>query len=158
MARGYAKPCEISITFACAIPTLTPGAKSIPVTTDSLTLLLLATFIAIVALLISFRRRRQQAGGTSKPDASPVLPLAVGVKAYMKGDHARALPILQHYADAGELKAQQLLARMYYSGHGVEKDQDRYLFWLERAADNGDRAARARLKKLKRTAPGSPQG
>ena len=140
-------------------PTLTSGAKPIPVITHPFTLLLLVTLIAIIALLIYRRQRRQQVPGRmSKADASPVSSLAVGVNAYMKGDHARALPILRHYADAGELKAQQLLARMYYSGHGVEKDQDRYLFWLERAADNGDRSARARLKKLRRKAPGNPQG
>ena len=64
----------------------------------------------------------------------------------MREDYARAEPIMRFHAEAGELKAQQLLAKMYYSGHGVPQSQEMYLKWLQRAADQGDKAAKARIK------------
>ncbi len=109
--------------------------------------------IAAAALLWYFIARRR--GGAQAPPraedppAEPG-PLAIGIKAYMQGEHERAEPILRYHAEAGQLKAQQLMARMYYAGHGVPRDMEQYRYWLERAADNGDRSAKARLKARRR--------
>ena len=96
-------------------------------------------------------RDRQKTAETSGPTPESVPPLALGIKAYMKGDHHRAEPTLRHYAEAGELKAQQLLAKMYYSGHGVPQDMELYRYWLQQAAAGGDRSAKAHLKKFRKS-------
>lgn len=113
-------------------------------------MLYLVFLVAIVALAaLAFWLRRRTRVNPTKP-APPAQPLHLGIKAYMREDYDRAEPILRHHAEAGELKAQQLLAKMYYSGHGVPKSMTLYLHWLERAADQGDRAAKARLKAAKK--------
>ncbi|RLQ21160.1 hypothetical protein DWB85_13820 [Seongchinamella sediminis] len=104
--------------------------------------LIAITTALIVATALWLKARRQEPAAL---EAEPE-PLHLGIKAYMREDYARAEPVLRHHAEAGELKAQQLLAKMYYSGHGVPRDRERYLYWLERAAAQGDRSAKARLK------------
>lgn len=104
-------------------------------------LYLIAIVAALVLGLLLWLRGRQADQTAPEPEA-----LHLGIKAYMREDYDRAEPVLRHHAEAGELKAQQLLAKMYYSGHGVPQDRERYLYWLEQAAAQGDRSAKARLK------------
>lgn len=76
--------------------------------------------------------------------------LAEGVRAFNKGRYEDAHRMLLPLAEAGELRAQLILARLFYAGNGVEKDDAQYHYWLRKAADNGDKSSRARLKKLRR--------
>ena len=71
-----------------------------------------------------------------------------GLRAFSRGDFASAAALLEPCAEAGDVKAQLLLARMYYAGNGVPADHTRYIYWLEQAAARGDKAARAKLKRL----------
>lgn len=73
-----------------------------------------------------------------------------GIKAFMAGNYDKAARILPFYAEAGHVKAQTILAKMYFSGHGVEQDPDKYRYWLQRAADKGHKPSKAKLKKLSR--------
>jgi TPR repeat protein len=61
-----------------------------------------------------------------------------------------AVALLLPLAQQGEVEAQKLVARLYFSGQGVEKNLDRYRYWLEQAAAQGDRQSRAKLKRLKK--------
>lgn len=71
-----------------------------------------------------------------------------GVRAFMRGDYAAAFPLLEPAATSGHLKAQILLSKMYFAGHGVKRDRQQYVYWLTRAAENGDKPSKAKLKKL----------
>lgn len=90
---------------------------------------------------------------TTEPGAHRV-PTAtdaqLGVRAFMRGDYERAFRLLEPAAREDHLKAQILLSKMYYAGHGVERDAQAYAYWLQRAADNGDKPSRAKLKKVAR--------
>lgn len=74
--------------------------------------------------------------------------LDAGLRAFARGEFAAALGLLTPCAIAGDVKAQLLLSRLYYAGNGVEKDLEQYRYWLQRAAEQGDKSARARLKRL----------
>ena len=71
-----------------------------------------------------------------------------GLRAFSKHDFDRSFSLLQPCAVAGDARAQMLLARMYYVGNGVPQDHTQYLYWLEQAANNGEKSARARLKRV----------
>ncbi len=75
--------------------------------------------------------------------------LTLGVRAFQKGRYLEAREKLEPLADQGQLRAQQIMARLYYAGNGVEKDFEKYVYWLGRAADSGDKAAKSQLKRLK---------
>ncbi len=77
--------------------------------------------------------------------------LRQGIKAFMAGDYEKAAAILPAHAEAGHVKAQTILAKMYFSGHGVEANQERYRYWLQRAADSGHKPSKAKLKKMSRS-------
>jgi len=70
-----------------------------------------------------------------------------GLRAFSKNEFANAYALLLPYAEAGDAHAQMLLARMCYAGNGTAQNHDQYLYWLEKAAANGDKSARARLKR-----------
>ena len=61
-----------------------------------------------------------------------------GRSAYISGDYARALQILQPLAEGGDPEAQKILGIMYDYGHGVAKDQPAALQWYLRAAEQGN--------------------
>jgi TPR repeat protein len=84
----------------------------------------------------------------------------LGVRAFQKARYEEAFQRLAPFAEAGELRAQLILARLYYAGNGVERSQERYLHWLQAAADNGDKAAKAQLKRWHRDQadPAPPEG
>ena len=75
--------------------------------------------------------------------------LQLGVNAFMGGRYEEAFRLLLPVAEAGEVEAQKLVARLYFAGNGVEKDRQRYLYWLEQAAAQGDRQSRAKIKRFK---------
>jgi TPR repeat protein len=75
--------------------------------------------------------------------------LQLGVNAFMGNRYPEAFEILLPLAEAGEVEAQKLVARLYFSGNGVERDRQRYIYWLEQAAALGDRQSKAKLKRFK---------
>lgn len=83
----------------------------------------------------------------------PAAPAANGRAAYdeamrrqQAGDAAGALPLLQQAADAGDVRAQNRLARMYEQGEGgVQRDMASARRWTERAAAGGSRQAQHNL-------------
>ena len=113
-------------------------------------ILIILALLAIAGFVLWLRKRESEPASQVQPSEPPPAespgPLHLGIKAYMREDYDRAEPIMRYHAEAGELKAQQLLAKMYYSGHGVPQSQELYLQWLQRAADQGDKAAKARIK------------
>jgi TPR repeat protein len=76
--------------------------------------------------------------------------LQLGVHAFMGFRFEEARDLLLPLAEAGEVEAQKLVARLYFSGNGVEKSKDKYQYWLEQAAEQGDRQSKAKLKRLKK--------
>lgn len=76
-----------------------------------------------------------------------------GLRAFSRNDFSVAADLLQSCAEAGDIRSQILLSRMYYAGNGVPMDHSKYIYWLEKAADNGDKSARAKLKRLQKNEP-----
>lgn len=74
--------------------------------------------------------------------------LARGVRLFMSARYDEALPLVEPAAHAGHLRAQQIMAKMYYAGHGVAQDKEQYFFWLKQAADNGDKPSKIKVKKI----------
>lgn len=84
-------------------------------------------------------------GDSPEPDQS----LARGIRLFMRGEYEEAFALLEPPAREGNLKAQLLMVKIYYAGHGVEADHDQYIYWLERAAENGDKPSKTKLKKIR---------
>lgn len=74
--------------------------------------------------------------------------LSLGIQAFQKGHYTEAYERLSVPAEQGELRAQIIMARLYYAGNGVEKDLKQYIYWLQRAADGGDKASKSQIKRL----------
>lgn len=79
--------------------------------------------------------------------------LTLGIRAFQKGLYEEAHTRLEPLAQQGVLRAQMIMARLYYAGNGVEKNFDRYVFWLQAAADGGDKAAKSQVKRLGKRDP-----
>ncbi len=75
-------------------------------------------------------------------------PFAIGLKMYRSNKFEEAFPILLHHAEQGHGDSASLIAKMYFAGMGVEKSVEKYRFWLAKAAQEGDKSAKAKLKKL----------
>lgn len=75
--------------------------------------------------------------------------LQLGINAFMGFRFDEAVRILLPLAEQGDVEAQKLVARLYFAGQGVEKSKERYQYWLERAAGQGDRQSKAKLKRLR---------
>jgi len=71
-----------------------------------------------------------------------------GIHAFMGFRFDEAVKLLLPLAEQGEVEAQKLMARLYFSGNGVEKNIERYHYWLAQAAEQGDRQSKAKLKRL----------
>lgn len=71
-----------------------------------------------------------------------------GIHAFMGFRFDEAVRLLLPLAETGEVEAQKLIARLYFAGNGVEKDLNRYKYWLCKAAEQGDRQSKAKLKRL----------
>lgn len=80
--------------------------------------------------------------------------LEVAIKSFQAGDYQNAHDALLPFAETGNTRAQTLMAKLYFAGNGVEQNMDTYWYWTQRAADGGDRSAKAKLKQRKRTQDG----
>ncbi|MAT92642.1 MAG: hypothetical protein CME59_08570 [Halioglobus sp.] len=120
-------------------------------------LIALVVLAAGIAFVLS-RRRDADASDDGAVPAAPAQPATAdtptqdpvrrGVRLFMQEQYAEAFALLQEPAHQGNLKAQQLLAKMYYAGNGVARDEEQYLYWLKQAAANGDKPSRAKVKKI----------
>ena len=61
-----------------------------------------------------------------------------GRSAYISGDYERAFSILKPLAEEGDPEAQKVLAIMYDSGNGIEKNPQEALYWYIRSAEQGN--------------------
>lgn len=69
--------------------------------------------------------------------------------AQFKSSHFNeAIKLLTRSAQGGYLPSMLTLGRFYYWGKGVPTDVDKAIFWLQRAADTGSRAAHYILGKI----------
>ena len=55
---------------------------------------------------------------------------------------------LMHKAEAGDAKSQFILARMYYNGDGVAKDDAKAAEWYRKAAEQGNAFAQYKLGEM----------
>jgi TPR repeat protein len=60
-------------------------------------------------------------------------------------DHAKALPLLQKAAGAGNAKAMNLIGYMYWASEGVGRDYTEARHWYQKATDAGNAAAMLNL-------------
>src|SRR5262249_50044583 len=65
--------------------------------------------------------------------------------AFEKGHYEKALEIARPLAESGDVRAQSLLARMYYRGRAVSQDHVEALKWFRQAAEQGDAVAQFNL-------------
>jgi localization factor PodJL len=89
------------------------------------------------------------APASALPRAAASTPSAAydeAMRRQQAGDATGALPLLQRAADAGDIRAQNRLARMYERGEaGVQRDMAAARRWTERAAASGSRRAQHNL-------------
>ena len=69
----------------------------------------------------------------------------MGSKCYDEGNYDAAFQYLTKAAELGNLHAHCVLGYMYYKGNGVEEDEEKGLFHLEKAAIGGHPGARHNL-------------
>ncbi len=74
----------------------------------------------------------------------------VGGKHYNEGDYEKAFEYLRKAAELGDAAAHNQLGYMYYRGEGVEKDEEKGIYHLEKAAIGGHPQARHYLACLER--------
>jgi len=74
--------------------------------------------------------------------------LQKGINAFMGFRFDEAATLLLPLAEQGEVEAQKLMARLYFAGNGVEKSLEKYQYWLHKAAEQGDRQSKAKLKRI----------
>jgi TPR repeat protein len=77
--------------------------------------------------------------------------------AYLKGDFATALTLARPLAEAGDSRAQSILALLYFRGRGVTQDYQEAVKWFRRAADQGDIIAQFYLGIMFAEGQGVPQ-
>jgi TPR repeat protein len=77
--------------------------------------------------------------------------------AYLKGDYARALRLVQPLAEEGGSRAQSLLGLLYYHGRGVRQDDSNAAKWFRLAADQGEANAQFNLGVMYAEGQGVPQ-
>jgi TPR repeat protein len=83
--------------------------------------------------------------------------LSLGIRAFQKGQYEDAFNRLLPLAKAGEVRAQVAISRMYYAGNGVEKSHEEYIYWLQRAADGGDKSSKSQLKRASNALAGADE-
>lgn len=81
-------------------------------------------------------------------DDHDAMPFEFGLKMYRVNKFEEAFPILIYHAAKHHPHAISLVAKMYFAGNGVDKDESQYKYWLEKAAESGDKAAKAKSKRL----------
>jgi tetratricopeptide (TPR) repeat protein len=75
----------------------------------------------------------------------PVAMTAMGKKHYIEGDYGKTLEYYTKAAELGDVAAHCLLGDLYLSGDGVEKDEKKGVYHLEKAAISGHPGARVHL-------------
>lgn len=80
-----------------------------------------------------------------------------GVDAYKKGDYATAFRLLQPKADAGDPNAQYLVADMYNTGRGVQKDPAQAIAYLRKGVDQGHAKSQFGLAAASLQGSGTPK-
>lgn len=110
------------------------------------------TPVRLEEIALEARREGVRLGTRKKEQLTPGDPetFTRGVKAFMNGEYEQALEWLRPFAEEGNGRAQVILAKMYFAGNAVEKNEEKYMYWLGRAADGGDKTAKAKLKRLKK--------
>ncbi|MBE5949636.1 MAG: hypothetical protein E7261_11520 [Lachnospiraceae bacterium] len=63
------------------------------------------------------------------------------LREYKNKNYNKAFPMMKKLAEAGDATAQYLVAQMYRNGYGVGRDDERWEFWMRKAADNGEVSA-----------------
>ncbi len=63
----------------------------------------------------------------------------------LAGDHAAAAAEYKRLAEQGDGEAQASLAEMYFTGRGIDQDQEAAIEWFRRAADGGHVASQVHL-------------
>jgi TPR repeat protein len=71
--------------------------------------------------------------------------IATGIRAYNAGDYETAKTEFETAAAASDPQGIHLLASLYYTGHGVQKDVARSITLFKEAATKGYRASQANL-------------
>ena len=61
---------------------------------------------------------------------------------FQQGDYFKAFDDLHHYAERGDKEAQYAVGYMYYYGLGTAKDQDTARYWIRKAAEQNQVAAK----------------
>jgi uncharacterized protein len=74
-----------------------------------------------------------------------MLNLNQGLAAYEDSEFERAYEILMPLAQAGEIEAQKVIAGMYVTGRGVERDIIKAIHWYRPVAEQGDPIAQHNL-------------
>lgn len=65
-------------------------------------------------------------------------PLSVAIQAYESGRYAQALQLLTPLANESNSQAQFRVGMMHYHGQGVPEDEKLAVFWLRKAAAQGN--------------------
>ena len=71
--------------------------------------------------------------------------MAEALGAWQAGHHGVALDLWAPLAQAGVARAQSNMGAAFLQGQGVERDPDKAVAWLQRAADQGDAGAQRNL-------------
>lgn len=66
-------------------------------------------------------------------------------EAYAKGDHEHAFALFQELADAGDARAQNMLAHLLANGIGTPQDRRAAFHWYRQAAEGGSTEAQSEL-------------
>ena len=77
--------------------------------------------------------------------------------AYLRGDYATALRLVQPLANEGNPAAQGILGFMYGKGEGVPPNYAEAIKWYRKAADQGDADAQNNLGGMYHVGQGVPQ-
>ena len=80
-----------------------------------------------------------------------------GKNAFNLSDHATAFEKFTNAAEAGDIKAQNWLAWMYYYGKGVPRNDEKALRWYTKAAEAGHTIAQVSLGKIYELGRGIPR-
>mmetsp|Transcript_25391 Transcript_25391/g.37425 ORF Transcript_25391/g.37425 Transcript_25391/m.37425 type:complete len:307 (-) Transcript_25391:861-1781(-) len=75
----------------------------------------------------------------------PVALRKIGMERYHEGNYENAFEYLAKAAELGDIQAQYYLGRMYQKGEGVDKDEKKEVYFLEKAAIAGHPDARYNL-------------
>ncbi len=127
-------------------------------------LLILMLLVGLIAWLVygrgkSVRSKRSQLSAAAQAlgsdhstgsESTNKQSFEYGLKLYRLKRFDQSYPILLAHAQRGHPHATSLIVKMYFAGNGVDKDDEQYKYWLEKAAGLGDKAAKAKLKRIQR--------